>query len=85
MDGAWVVASSKQIVDDEDNPPHYPARQEYKKKVKDNFLVTMDKPLEPIIFTMTSNGPVKESEQKSKISTKIASIGIVTSSPKKYG
>jgi hypothetical protein len=45
----------------------------------------MDTPLEPIVFTMSSNGPVKESEQNSKRNSKLASIGIVTSTPKKYG
>ncbi|MBA9077083.1 hypothetical protein [Rufibacter quisquiliarum] len=85
MEGAWVISSSKKIVDDEDNPPHYPAQQEYKKKVKENFLVTMDKPLETIVFTISSNGPVKQSEQKSKSGSKAATIGIITSTPKTYG
>jgi len=42
-----VIASSKKIVDDEDNPPHYEAKIEYQKKVnKTNFLNTAIQPKE---------------------------------------
>lgn len=30
---AFVIASSKKIVDDNDNPPHYEAKEEYLKKL----------------------------------------------------
>jgi hypothetical protein len=62
---AKVIASSKKIKDDEDNPPHYEAKQEYIKKVGSvNFYNTEDydvkgKTPQPIIFEVTSQGPVK--------------------------
>ena len=62
---AWVVASSKKIVNNEDNPPYYEAKQEYIKKLssKDQFLNTAIEPFEeaptPIAFDITANGPAK--------------------------
>jgi len=61
---AKVIASSKEIKDDDDNPPHYPARQQYVKKVTAaNFLSTatnekIGKAPQPIVFEITSQGPV---------------------------
>lgn len=63
--GAKVIASSKQIKDDEDNPPHYEAKQEYVKKVgSTNFLNTevyevKGRTPQPIVFEVTCQGPVK--------------------------
>jgi hypothetical protein len=43
--GSKVIASSKIIIDDEDNPPHYEAKEEYVKKVGSaNFLNTAIQP-----------------------------------------
>lgn len=61
-DGAFVVASSKPVRDDEDNPPHQPAKEEYVSIVGDsNFLCTTEHPSQdnpqPIVFTITSDGP----------------------------
>lgn len=61
LNGAKVVASSKLIVDDEDNPPHFPAKEEYVKSVEeDNFLNTEaffeDYEL-PIVFRIDRHGP----------------------------
>lgn len=71
--GGIVIASSKKIVDDEDNPPHYEAKQEYIKKLdrSSNFLNTSVEPKEsapePIVFEITANGINKlKSEVKSK-------------------
>lgn len=45
--GAKVIASSKKIEDNDDNPPHYQAKQEYIKNVKEaNFLNTAIEPEE---------------------------------------
>lgn len=61
---AKVIASCKEIKNDDDNPPHYPAKEEYVKKVtKDNFLNTathskIGKSPQPIVFEITSQGPV---------------------------
>lgn len=62
---AKVIASCKEIKNDDDNPPHYRAKQEYVKKVKDeNFLNTatyskVGKTPQPIIFDITPQGPMK--------------------------
>jgi hypothetical protein len=67
--GAFVIASSKKIVNDDDNPPHYDAKKEYLKKVdsKENFLNTAIEPKEsepkPIIFDITSNGPARKTNE----------------------
>jgi hypothetical protein len=52
---AKIIALSKEIIDNEDNPPHYQAKQQYLKKVlKTEFLNTAIEPSkkcpEPIIF-----------------------------------
>lgn len=88
---AKVIASSKEILNDKDNPPHYDAKQEYIKKVKDgNFLNTttynvVNKVPQPIIFEVTSQGIVKP--KQSEGSAKAlggASLGIVNT-VSKYG
>lgn len=58
---AYVVASSVKIENDDNNPPHYPAKQEYEKKVGTAYFrnvgvnksTTAPKPLE---FKITSSG-----------------------------
>jgi len=61
---AKVIASCKEIVNNEDNPPHYKAKQQYVNKVGDkNFLNTataakIGKTPQPIVFDITSGGPV---------------------------
>jgi hypothetical protein len=82
--GAWVISSSKKIEDNDDNPPHYPAKQQYKGKVGSNFTVTMDTPLKPIIFSISSNGPIKESNSNNRAGS-AAGVGAAIGSPKTYG
>lgn len=59
---AIVIASCKEIIDNDSNPPHYQAKQQYVKKVgKDKFLNTdtdevKDETPQPIEFTITSKG-----------------------------
>ncbi|MBC8644374.1 hypothetical protein H9W95_10640 [Flavobacterium lindanitolerans] len=88
---AKVIASSKKILDDEDNPPHYEAKSEYIKKVTEgNFLNTttydvINKIPQPIIFEVTSLGIVKP--KKVEGAARVAGgagLGIVNS-PSKYG
>jgi len=60
--GARIVASSKPIEDDGDNPPHYPAKDEYVKIAGDDrFYCTATHPNEnnpqPLVFEVTSDGP----------------------------
>ena len=63
--GARVIASSKEIKNNEDNPPNYHAKAQYVKKITDaNFLNTeiydvKGKTPQPIIFEITTQGPVK--------------------------
>jgi hypothetical protein len=76
--GAYIIASSKKIINDNDNPPHYDAKKEYVKKVesKEKFLNTAIEPKEsepkPIIFDITSNGPARKTNQTTS--------GVLTSS-----
>lgn len=59
-----VIASCKEILREDSNPPHYAAKDEYVKKVgPSNFLNTatykkIGKTPQPIIFEITSNGMV---------------------------
>ncbi len=89
--GAQVIASSKKIVDDKDNPPHYEAKTEYEKKVgSTKFLNTstyniVNKIPQPIIFEITSLGIAKpkQIEGTAKVAG-TAALGIVNSASK-YG
>jgi hypothetical protein len=61
--GARVIASSKPIKPDDDNPPHYAAKVEYVKIIgKENFISLAEvgnpkRPL-PMTFEMSESGPV---------------------------
>lgn len=63
--GARVIASSKVIKNNDDNPPHFKAKQQYLTKLEkaENFLNTAIEPNEsqpePIVFLVTANGPVR--------------------------
>jgi hypothetical protein len=67
--GAFVIASSKKILNNDDNPPHYDAKKEYIKKIESNekFLNTAVEPKEsepkPIIFDISSNGPARKTNE----------------------
>ena len=59
--GASVIASSKVIKNNDDNPPHYQAKKQYLKKVAESeFLNTAvepnEKQPEPIVIEVTSSG-----------------------------
>lgn len=87
---ALVIASSKPIKDDDDNPPHYIAAERYRQKVgAKNLLCTGEHPNtkkpEPIYFAMTKNGPVKDSfAATSEVQSSAARRETVTT-PKTYG
>lgn len=88
--GAFVVSSSKLIRDDDDNPPHYQAAELYRKKVgKDKFLCTMEHPSEkkpePIYFSMSKNGPVKDEYSKGSQILSSAALKTTVSTPQTYG
>lgn len=60
--GAVIIASSKQIKDDDDNPPHYPAKKEYVKLIgsSDKFVSLAEEPdsknPKPVVYEVTSSG-----------------------------
>lgn len=88
---AKVIASSKEILNNEDNPPHYKAKEQYVKKVKDeNFLNTATankkgKTPQPIIFDITTQGPMQPKKKEgSAIAAGGAALGAVTQ-PSSYG
>jgi hypothetical protein len=90
-EGSFVVASSKAIKDDDCNPPHYPAKQEYVKVVgEDNFFCVGEQPCEekpePLVFRMTANGPVKDSSSKTPSRVRSASaVQSTLRTPRTYG
>lgn len=59
-EGAWIVTSSKEIKNNSDNPPHYPARTEYINKIGETKFKNTQKIYEdrniPIIFEIGENG-----------------------------
>lgn len=67
---AKVIASCKEIKNNDDNPPHYAAKEQYVKKVKaENFLNTATvikngKTPQPIIFEVTAQGPMQPKKKE---------------------
>lgn len=88
---AKVVASCKEIKNDDDNPPHYRAKQEYVKKVKDeNFLNTatynkIGKTPQPIIFDITPQGPMKPKRLEGSANAAGGSALGAINQPSSYG
>lgn len=69
--GAYVIASSKKIVDNDDNPPHFKAKKEYVTKVDEgHFLNTAvyptEKKPEPIVFEIGEIGYEKLDSSEDK-------------------
>lgn len=90
----FIVASSKEIKDDDDNPPSYEAKQEYldilkKKKTsnhEDRFLnpdTHKDGEPAPVVFEVTKNGP--KCRVAEKVSKSAAALGLGAASPGSYG
>jgi hypothetical protein len=87
---AKIIASCKLIVDNDDNPPHYQAKQQYVKKVTNSsFLNTASEPKEkepePILFEITDSGITRtdkgakaESFRKTAEGIKAGLIGTAT-------
>jgi len=88
--GAFVMASSKPIKDDDDNPPHYPAKQEYVKVVGSSKFYccgehpSEDKP-EPLVFRMTKNGPQKTDSSTSSKVRSASAVQVTLQTPRTYG
>jgi hypothetical protein len=74
-----VISSSKKIINYDDNPPSYRAKQQYLKKLDNDtqFLNTAVEPSEdapePIVFVVTENGPTRA--PKSNPSSTLRSAG----------
>jgi len=88
--GALVVCSCKPIKKDDDNPPHYAAKEEYIKIVGDkNLITTMEHPEEkqplPIEFEISKKGPVKIVSSKVALVTSSSAIQKTTTTPQTYG
>ena len=84
-EGAFVIASSKPIKDDDDDPPCWKAKLLYENAVgKDRFLCTGDTPDQPIKFIMTAEGPQKVSGVQEDQKKSLAVVKSV-SSPRTYG
>jgi hypothetical protein len=82
--------SSKPIKDDDDNPPHFIAAKLYRELFGDgNLICTMEHPSEkqpePLYFTMTKNGPVKDEDPKKGQVLSSAAIASNVSTPRTYG
>lgn len=82
-----VISSSKKIVNNDDNPPHYEAKQEYLKKLdkSSEFLNTAIEPNEsepePIVFEISENGIERAESKKEKERKKVAAaLSVSTSS-----
>lgn len=87
---AYVVSSSKSIKDDGDNPPCYDAKEIYESVVgEERFLCTGEHPdeddPEPVHFTMTQNGPVKDELREARKSQSHAHVETAVSEPRFYG
>jgi hypothetical protein len=88
---AKVIASSKEIKNNDDNPPHYKAKEQYVKKVGDkNFLNTATailkgKKPQPIIYEITPQGPIPPKKTEGSASA-IGGSGLgVLNQPSTYG
>jgi len=88
---AKVIASSKEIKNNDDNPPHYEAKGQYVKKVgNDNFLNTaitikIGKTPQPILFDITPQGPMRPKKPEGTASAAGgAALGVINQ-PSSYG
>lgn len=68
LEGAYIVASSKEIKNDDDDPPCWGAKLEYEKIINDkcvkgSFFCTAEHPNKtspaPLTFNITADGPVE--------------------------
>lgn len=82
MTGAVIIASSKLIRDDDDNPPHYPAKGEYVELIGDGKFISLaeepdSKNPKPVIYEVTSTGFQRKdkNQQKGSAGAAIGSSG----------
>jgi len=83
LKGGQIIASSKLIKNNEDNPPHNQAKKEYEKHIdsKDDFISLAESPKpskpEPVVYEITSNGPKRIDDGKSKANEKLDAAAII--------
>jgi len=82
MTGAVIIASSKQIKDDDDNPPHYPAKEEYVELIGAGKFISLaevpdSKNPKPVVYEVTSGGFQRKdkNQQKGSAGATIGSSG----------
>lgn len=86
-----IVAACKVIKNNDDDPPHYPAKQQYLKKVNksDHFIELAKYPKEkepkPYVFEVTPSGPVNEKEKEGSAATAIGGSSTVVNKKSEYG
>ncbi|NKF24408.1 metallohydrolase [Solimonas marina] len=75
-----IVASCKEILDDDDDPPSHRAKEEYEKIADKRFHETSDFCGEPFEFDIKSHGPVIRSKASaSSFARKDAAAGLIGS------
>ncbi|MGH2443712.1 MAG: hypothetical protein ACRDFX_11205 [Chloroflexota bacterium] len=90
----FIVSSSKEILDDDDNPPSYEAKQQYLEILKEakasnheaRFLnpdTHKDGDPAPVIFEITKNGP--QCKVADKVKKSVAALGMGAANPGSYG
>ena len=90
LKGARVIASSKAIKNNEDNPPHYSARKEYLKKVSESDFIELaknprEKEPKPYIFEITPQGPRKKETTNNSAATSAGGAASAVSQKSQYG
>lgn len=77
-----IIASCKKIKNNDDNPPHYKAKEKYQDKLdkKEDFIELAKEPKEsepkPVIFKVTAQGPVREDKNQQGSASAAAGGGI---------
>lgn len=87
-----IIASCKKIKNNDDNPPHYKAKEKYQDKLdkKEDFIELAKEPKEsepkPVIFKVTAQGPVREDKNQQGSASAAAGGGIgAVSTRSEYG
>ena len=86
-----IIAACKVIKSNDDDPPHYPAKQEYLKKVNkpEHFIELAKHPKEkepkPYVFEVTPSGPDKEKEKEGSAAAAIGGTSAVINKKSEYG
>ncbi|MEL6945616.1 MAG: hypothetical protein AAFO82_23415, partial [Bacteroidota bacterium] len=90
-DKSYIVASCKEILDNNDNPPHHPAKKEYIKDLGDKkrFICTAEYPTKadpkPIQFELNSYKWVKSEDSNSRTTQKAATAYAMHTKASSYG